>query len=276
MFNKIKYYLKILLWKSSTIRLQYLEMPKSFHISNHKYSIGIVTYVDRYDNYFKDLVISLLKLYNDTEIIIAINGYYNVEKQDRYLIEISKFLGQFQNIKVLKHKNPESLSKLWNKIIIKSSNVRILILNDDLKINHRLRRDIEVSKIYDSKIALINNSWSHFIISKEIVREVGYFDERFPGVGNEDEDYECRLVFKDISIKSFFIPSIFNVIHVTKDFSYGDKIETINTKYVKVNKQFFDEKWEISNVQKPGFKYVRILRQYVKLKNGMETPEFYN
>ena len=49
---------------------------------------------------------------------------------------------------------------------------------------------------YKKRLPVINQSWSHFMISREVIIRVGWFDERFPAIGNEDEDYESRLGFK--------------------------------------------------------------------------------
>jgi hypothetical protein len=50
----------------------------------------------------------------------------------------------------------------------------------------------------------------------------------------------------------------------------------VNTKYVKQNKVFFDSKWDLSKSELPDHKYVKILNGYVKLKEGMDTPIFYD
>lgn len=243
---------------------------------DYTFSIGIVTYVDRYDLFFKPLIKNLITLFPNTQFVIAINGYYDIEKQNQYLKEIKLFLGTFQNVKIVAFQEPQSLSKLWNLLIKNSETEKTFIFNDDIKVSWLFRKFLYSSKILSENIALINRSWSHFLISKTIIKQVGWFDERFPGVGNEDEDYECRLVFNDIEIKSFRLSGVKNVSFITKNFSYGANTESINVKYVKENKLFFDKKWDTTGDSREGFKYVAILRKYAKLKPGMETPNFYN
>ena len=41
------------------------------------------------------------------------------------------------------------------------------------------------------------------------------------------------------------------------------------------NKKHYFSKWEISDTAKHGFVHVRIIKGYAKLKDGMETPNFY-
>jgi hypothetical protein len=243
---------------------------------NFKYSIGIVTYVDRYNIFFKPLIKNLISIFPDTEFIIAINGYYDQEKQEKYLEDIINYLKKFKNVKIVSFKEPQSLSKLWNLLIINSSNEKVLILNDDIEISQTFRKHLDNSNILRSDISIINKSWSHFIISKKIVDKIGWFDERFPGVGNEDQDYECRLVFSNLVLDNFYLKGLKNIVFQTKDFSYGKYTEVVENKYVKANKVFFDTKWELSDSERPGFKFVRLVEKFVSLKPGMETPDFYS
>jgi len=273
-YQLIKYFYN-LYWK--VIGSSWLIASKSKHSSNNEinFTISIVTYLDRFDLFFKPLIKHLKFCFPNTEIIVVINGYYDLKKQKRYLVAVKQFLSNFDYVKVIDFEQPQSLSKLWNLAIIAAINEKVLIMNDDLKIVPWFNKDLMKSNILSEEIALINRSWSHFIISKKIFKEIGYFDERFPGVGNEDEDYECRLVLKGILIKTFKIKSLKNIVYKTKNFSYGEKVITINEKYVKANKIFFDSKWQTSTTVQDGFNYVEILNLYVKLKTGMETPNFY-
>lgn len=245
-------------------------------ITNQHFTIGITTYIARFDQFFKPLIHQLTTLFPETQFVIAINGYYDQEKQQNYLIEINRFLAAYKNIKTVQFEAPQSLSKLWNVLIINSTTPKTIILNDDLKILPWFRKEMERTNFIVHAIQLINRSWSHFIISKQIVSQIGWFDERFPGIGNEDEDYETRLALNSIHIQSSKIRSINNLVINSNDFSYGNSIAVINGKYVKANKDFFDQKWEQSKVPKDGFTYVEILKCYLKLKEGMETPNFYH
>ena len=265
-----------LYWKFFMCFWSFLPAKLGGEISNKKFAIGIVTYVDRYERFFKPLIVKLITIFPDTEFIIAVNGYYDKDIQDTYLKDIKVFLSKFRNVKIVDFVEPQSLSKLWNLLILNSSSGKTLILNDDIEISTKFRKNLYNSNIIDNQIALINRSWSHFLISKTIVTKIGWFDQRFPGVGNEDEDYECRLVLNDIEIKDYRIKGLKNIVFITSNFSYGKDILTVNTKYVRQNKIFFDSKWDFSEIELPFYRYVKILNGYIKLKDGMETPVFYN
>ncbi len=240
------------------------------------FSIGIVTYIDRYNKFFKPLINQLTTIYPNTEILIAVNGYYDLDRQAKYLTKIKLFLSSHKNIKIIDFEQAQSLSKLWNLLIINSSNRKTLILNDDVKLLPSICKKLSYIMLLNSPIVLINRSWSHFIIEKSIIEKNGWFDERFPGVGNEDEDYECRLVFNGIYPKSIHVNAVKNIVFQTKDFSYGSNTEIVNKKYVKENQLFFNTKWEISDIPQDGFKYVEIMHRFVKPKSGMSTPNFYS
>ncbi len=264
-------------WWSFKMKTWYI-IPKDrgSELLNTEFSIGIVTYVDRYNKFFQPLIVNLVTLFPDTEIVIAVNGYHDPLVQNPYLQDIAGFLGQFRNVKLIDFHGPQSLSKLWNLLIVHSSFEKVMILNDDIKISPFFRESLTKSPALKEDVALLNRSWSHFLISKTIIKRVGWFDQRFPGVGNEDEDYESRLVTHHIPVKSFKIVGLKNIVFKTVNFSYGKDMEVVNTKYVKANKLHFDAKWEMETEPAPGFVYVEILRAYVKLREGMDTPNFYN
>jgi uncharacterized protein YktB (UPF0637 family) len=101
---------------------------------NKIFSIGIVTYINRYEKIFKPFMKSIYKLFPDTEIVIAINGHYDQEKQKLYLADIGEFLARFPNVKRIEYQTGQSLSKLWNQLVINSTADKTFIFNDDIKI----------------------------------------------------------------------------------------------------------------------------------------------
>ena len=249
--------------------------PPKLADKNLKYSIGIVTYIRRFEAFFIPLIQSLCSLFPDTEILIAINGHYDRKQQEQYLSKIRAFLAAFPNVKAFPHTEAQSLCKLWNKLIINSSNDKVLIFNDDILVLPHFRKELEKCGILSVDVGLLNWSWSHFAISKKVISRFGWFDERFPGVGNEDEDYEARLAMRGTLAPSFSIGAVRNVVVKTKDFSYGKNMAVVNQKYTRDNKLFFDSKWDLAEQPGEGFVFVQFLGKYAKLKQGMETPEFY-
>tara|TARA_B100000809_G_scaffold46738_1_gene41148 strand:- start:13367 stop:14218 length:852 start_codon:yes stop_codon:yes gene_type:complete len=267
-WSNLKWWLIDLVW-------MFKPNPVAKDVINSDYSIGVVTYVNRYEIHFLPLIKRLVTVFPDTQIVIAVNGYYDAEVQQRYLKQISALLNQYKNVDVITYDTGQSLSKLWNQLIIHSKTDKTLIFNDDIKIASNFRGKLERSGILNESCGLINASWSHFLMSKQIIQKNGWFDERFPGVGYEDQDFEIRLVLNGIVIKDYCIGGLKNLVFKTTDFSYGENIETDFEKYSSVNGKVFFKKWEVTQTDTDKFTWVRIIQAYAKQIEGMETPNFY-
>mgnify|MGYP001547244712 FL=1 len=113
----------------------------------------------------------------------------------------------------------------------------------------------------------INGSWSHTILNREEIDFVGWFDERFLGVGEEDGDMEWRWQNKfGKNFVSFQIPGIVN--HVEhKDCLENLKI--VNNKYSKFNYDFSHIKYK---EDKNGFNYGIMNRKLICVS---ETPHYH-
>jgi len=240
---------------------------------NNEYCIGITTFVKRYNIFYKNLIKLIIFIFPDKKIIVAVNGDLDVKKQERYLKKIKEFNDKFENVISIFYKEPQSLSKLWNQIILKANAKRVLILNDDLAITPEFRKNFENCGILNENLAMINNSFSHFIISKKIIRDVGWFDERFKEIGGEDDDFCVRACIKGYSLpKSYTLSGIKNFSYKHSNNSYGVDMDEV--RYSNLNNIFLNEKWEIKDNYFEGSVYGRSCK-YWKLKKGMETHEYY-
>jgi len=248
-FNKIRpgiaWWLDSLLWKQR-IRQQLSDNP-----SKPGTTIGVTTFMDRFEPCFKPLLKRLVSLFPGNRILVLINGHYRVEEHKPYLERANDFCEQFPNVKVISYTDPVGLSSLWNRAVGESGEERIILLNDDLKIRSDFLSFLAGSGILNSQIATINSSWSHFIISKGIVNAVGYFDEGLTEIGGEDDDYLARMAMKGLhpenyntsSLKKFSmrrrgIPAINSYGRFSADQEGG--YSTLNTEYIR-------SKWETSD-----------------------------
>lgn len=255
---------------------------KNFDITKNKhyinktkpdFSIGIVTYIARYDRFFVKLIEQLSSIFPEVEIVVMVNGYYDHVAQKAYTDKLSLFLSKFPNVKFEVHEQPESLSKLWNKIILNSSNENVFIFNDDISTSPLLR-----DEIFDMKkgnLSLINNSWSHFMINKKVIRRFGWFDERLPGIGNEDQDYDFRLIAKNEHPEIVYINKIRNLVEQPTDYSYGKTMKVINNKYSADNWEFLNKKWIISAEKQENLLYSTKFKVWFNPLPKLPTPDFY-
>jgi predicted glycosyltransferase involved in capsule biosynthesis len=124
---------------------------------------------------------------------------------------------------------------MWNIGIIHSRTSSILILNDDVSlIPEYFDRDIRValSLLSETKILTFNASWSHFIIDKDCVTDIGWFDEHLIGIGNEDGEYAERYSrITGSYIPTLKIDAFLNITDSTRDLdivSAGSKYSLFN------------------------------------------------
>lgn len=212
------------------------------NITSLSCSIGIVTYLGRFEEYFKPLVRKLYFLFPDYDINVFINGHYDTVKQVQYLRDVTSFLRSYPNIRYVTNLEHQSLARGWNWLVMMSKCDRILILNDDVSFNLEFRHNLE-NLISIPEIYTLNGSWSHFVINKDIIRKVGWFDERFLGVGDEDGDYICRLAMQGIPLGNISIHGLCNYVAPQKDPGWGNISGITNNKYATINREFFKKKW---------------------------------
>lgn len=191
---------------------------------------------------FKDLIKSIKKFYPDIEILVAINGENEENVDDNYRREILSFISSQKNVIPIMFTEFRSLSKLWNNLVIFSKTNYNLILNDDLYFNNNRIIELIQEKINnDNNIGLftINGGWSHFVISKVELDELGYFDERLLAIGEEDGDMTWRYIQKyNKNIPVLYINNIRNLacdynIAPTNMVTYVDNKPKFNSTFIK-------------------------------------------
>jgi len=205
-------------------------------------SIGVVTYLGRFESYFQPLIRRLHFLFPDYDINVFINGHYDTVKQIQYLKDITCFLRKYPAIRYVTNLEHQPLARGWNWLVFMAKNDRILILNDDVSFNWEFRHNLENLPSVPH-IFTLNGSWSHFVISKDIIRKVGWFDERFLGVGDEDGDYICRLAMEGLPLKNISVRRLNNYVASQEDAGWANFSNIVNEKYSQINREFFLKKW---------------------------------
>jgi hypothetical protein len=247
----------------------------SFHCS-----IGIVTYLGRFESYFKPLIKKLHFLFPDYDVCVWINGHYDTVKQIKYLRDVIAFLRKYPNIRYVTNLEHHPLANGYNWVILMSKCPMVIILNDDVSVDWEFRHHLERLDGVPG-IFTLNRSWSHFVISKEVVRAVGWFDERFLGIGDEDSDYICRLAMKGIPLGNIAVHGLHNYIAPPDDASWAHLSGVIHGKYSQINREFLMKKWWRSDygpVPKEGSFKVRYHEAEwdVALNTELEDmPEYY-
>ena len=209
--------------------------------NNDLYSIGITTYSYRYKKYLIDLISDIRKD-NQNEIILGINGNYKENFDSLYRRNVLELSIKYDDVFPFIYPNFRSLSKIWNTIVINSSNEYVLLLNDDTTITDFAFWNVIKENIIKYQTSFtINTTYSHFIIKKSELEEVGWFDERFLGIGFEDHEFKGRY-------KEYFNKEILNIEGIPEIKTYFDDENALinqkkaNRKYSRFNEFVYYKK----------------------------------
>lgn len=201
------------------------------------YSVVIVTFKNRFEKYFKPLIVEIKKQRPEVEVIIQCNGDYQEQFDENYRKDILLFLSEYSNTFIQMYVDFNSLSKLWNRGIQMSSNDKCLVLNDDITIKNGFFDFID-NKVSDIKeYSKINSIFSHFLISRDFLKKYNWFDERFLGIGWEDWDLRNKIT------PGNFNTSLIESFHSEDKNPQQKNVSSSGGKYYKFNHEFYNEKW---------------------------------
>ena len=161
------------------------------------YSIVITTFDKRFEKWLKPLVLTIKQLRPNIEVILMVNGRANESFNEAFRADILNFASQNTNTFVNMFTSFQSLAKLWNRGVLTASSEHCLVLNDDLTIPTDLGSGQSIFDQLDGLVQThdtfrLNGSFSHYVMSKKELMEVGFFDERLLGIGEEDGDFYWR------------------------------------------------------------------------------------
>ena len=210
------------------------------------YSVVITTFDKRFDTYLVPLLAQIKAQRPDIEVIVIINGPAKGAFDEVYRANVLSYLARFPQVFPTMFPSFQSLAKLWNRGALTASHDRALILNDDLEL--RSENGICFFDALEEAMAKhpgtfkINGSFSHFILDKRELIEVGFFDERLLGLGEEDGDFFWRFYKKyKKEIASADVALIDNVQSDLADEGYTKGIRTAS----KFNRDFIqNEKYK--------------------------------
>ena len=208
------------------------------------YSIGITTYKYRFEKWFKPLVNQIKEFRPDVEVMVSVNGENNETFDEQFRSDFLSFVSKKRNTHVTMYPTFRSLCKMWNNLMINASNHKVLLLNDDITIRSaRFFDELEKVVEMDSGFFKINRSWSHSLLDRRMVDKIGWFDERFLSIGEEDGDFEWRVGKAGGRVFDVSLPDIENHVDHENCLVGMDKV---NAKYSKFNFDFaFSQKYRI-------------------------------
>lgn len=182
---------------------------------NKNYSIGITTYFRRFEDWFKPLLTEIKRQRPNVEVIVSVNGEFDKDFYEDYRKNMLVFLSQFENTFPIFYPRFRSMCKMWNTNIIMSTQDNTLLLEDDIQLEDGFFDQYE--NILKDTIMLINGAYSAISVNKREMIKVGWFDERFLGLGHEDGEFCSRYTSMIGPIHATMIPTCKN--------TYGHGIE---------------------------------------------------
>jgi hypothetical protein len=213
----------------------------------NNFDIGITTFSLRYD-FVESLINKIRSLGVENNIFLCVNGEKDSDFNEDYRIKILNLCSTHANIFPIFFVETRGLSKMWNTLIVHSTKEDILILNDDIDLvtDNMFRVVSEHIKSPDYYgLSKINSTFSYFVINKELINELGYFDERLIGFGEEDGDITYRMIKKTgKDVYHLYAQGINNIVSDIRHTHIKPGIG----KYSLFNRNFiFNEKYNCEN-----------------------------
>jgi hypothetical protein len=208
------------------------------------YSVVVTTFDKRFDAFLVPLIAEIKAQRPDVEVIVTVNGPGKGEFESKYRTNVLAFCAEHAKVYPTVFPNFQSLAKMWNRGALTASNRRVLVLNDDLYLGRNTQGcffdALEQALLNQVGTFKINGSFSHFVLDKQELMEVGFFDERLLGLGEEDGDFYWRYYQRyQRDIPTIEIDLIDNVQSDLADDGYTKGIRTasqFNRDFIQKNK----------------------------------------
>ena len=235
---------------------------------SQEFKIVVTTFSKRFFSDCLPLIKELRESGVTQEIIVGVNGdfssSFDKEHRRKFLFELAKYSG----VSPVCFSTFRGLSVVWNRSILHGDSKITVVLNDDLIVNRESvlsTLEILAKGAVDSGICLLNLSWSHFAISSSVFDDIGYFDERLLGIGEEDPD----MTFRFESFYGFTPPTISadGFIHDSSS-EFDSNVKSGKGKYSLFNWAFIERKYAFGTGQHsrmfdlPGEKVLEELQLY--------------
>jgi hypothetical protein len=212
---------------------------------DQEFTIGITTYIEPYEGYFKPLYQAISRSFPEVHLCIAVNGHGHAEAQRHSLERIQQGLcSKAPHHRFVLHDRAVGLTTSWNEILDQSLPLPVLMLNDDLRIRAWLRRWAEGFDWQGNPLTLLNSTWSNFVITDRTIDRLGGFDPGLPGIGFEVMDYTARAGLTGESISNVFCPHITHRHRQPKATSFALVSDMVRGKYTSANQAYFFGKWQ--------------------------------
>lgn len=210
-------------------------------------AIVITTFSQRFFSDCIPLVRSLRAADIDEPIYVVINGdlhgKYDVNLRASFFSELSTL----QDVNPISFGTQRGVASMWNAGIRYSDAAEIVVLNDDVLVNpSEVANTLALlfEAIQTSGLVTLASSFGHFGISRRCVDDIGWFDERFLGFGEEDGDYIWR--YEEHYGKAVSNVVAFGFINRASDLGH-ESVITGGKKYSLFNRLYLETKYNFGS-----------------------------
>jgi hypothetical protein len=211
------------------------------------FAVGITTYSPRYERYFRSLYAAVSRILPEVPVAVAVNGHGTAAEQACYLDRFQREIcaAAPSHHRFVLYDQPHGLTTLWNALLAASpQDLPLLILNDDLAMSPWFRRWAERFDWHSHQLAMLNSSWSHFVIAPGALQRLGAFDPGFPGIGFEDMDYTARAGIAGVPIANPACAYLRHDDDKPASTSFDSQSGRVWGKYTSANQEHFSARWE--------------------------------
>jgi hypothetical protein len=212
-------------------------------------AVIVTTYSGRLFQYALPTISTLRASGLENEVFLVINGDQNSRYDQQLRHSFLRELLSEQNVNPVCLGSGRGMSELWNFGARAAGTEKLVFLGDDLTL-HQSAAAQSIQAIEHSleahHLVILNNSFGHFGTSRTALSEVGWFDERFLGFGEEDGDYYWR-VREEYGEKSIAWISHHGINNISSEIGFNDEIASNEAnKYSIFNRAFLHHKYKFS------------------------------
>lgn len=230
-------------------------------------SICLVTFKERRE-LIKTLIPRIREVIpSDVDIILAVNGNFEEDMPDDYRSEMLQLSMSHKNVYPIICADFMSLSKLWNTLVLFSKTEYNFIMTDDLVISNPdvYKITSDYTERSGEQFFTINGGFSHFVLTKTFLHQIGYFDERLLAYGEEDGDLVHRYIkmfdrqVPTLPIQGFYNGAAYHLKMKNTD-NHVDNKPTVNREIIKI--KYADDPTGICGMNPTPLSLTGVLEDY--------------
>lgn len=247
------------------------------------YSIAIQTFVYRFDQYFKPLLAELDRQAPAVTKVVFVNGQHSEPFDQKYRADMLAYLAQFPNTYPIVSPIVRGCAFMWNTCFNFTDTPVILNLNDDVTIEPGFIAEYQQLLAQMPNESFTINNFGSASIHRQDLFDIGYFDERLLGFGEEDGDWIWRWIARrGRGIARFHTGALTN--HSQPAPTDSKNMRKHSGKYSLFNREWlFSAKYEEATRSDGsdgsdagnGASHAGVFDAPMRLRPGSETPDFY-